>query len=270
MTDVIRARPLIFLFGLAAVSLLGLLLVPPIPQSQTYHRFADQRTLLGIPNFWNVVSNLPFILVGALGLARVRGNLSASMFFLGVFLTGFGSSYYHWRPDDSGLFWDRLPMSFAFMATLAYVIEERIDERVGRLLLWPLIAARHRQPADLAQGRRSAALRLGAVLSLRGAAADVLAVRAEVQRHGVLVCRRGTLHARQAAGALRRRDLFGDRPSYERPSAQARRRGRRLLTVYLVFTGDSRSGNAIGAACSLYLSHRERSAAVARRAKADG
>ena len=79
IADAIRARPLTFLFGFAAVSLLGLyLFVPPIPQPQTYHRFADQRTLLGIPNFWNVVSNLPFILVGAMGLTRVRGNLSAS------------------------------------------------------------------------------------------------------------------------------------------------------------------------------------------------
>ena len=51
--------------------------VPPIPQSQIYHGFADQRTLLGIPNFWNVVSNLPFILVGALGLQYVRRDLSA-------------------------------------------------------------------------------------------------------------------------------------------------------------------------------------------------
>jgi hypothetical protein len=138
--DIIRARPLLFLFGLAAVSLLGLFLfVPPIPQPQHYHGFADQRTMFGIPHFWNVVSNLPFILVGAMGLYRVRGNLSASTFFLGVLLTGFGSSYYHWRPDDIGLFWDRLPMSLAFMAALAYVIEERIDARIGRSLLWPLI-----------------------------------------------------------------------------------------------------------------------------------
>ena len=76
--------------------------MPPIPQSQIYHGFADQRTMFGIPNFWNVVSNLPFILVGVMGLYRVRGNLSASTFFLGVLLTGFGSSYYHWRPDDLG------------------------------------------------------------------------------------------------------------------------------------------------------------------------
>jgi Ceramidase len=140
LADTIRARPLTFLFGLAAISLLGLFLfVPPIPQSQIYHGFADQRTMFGIPNFWNVVSNLPFILVGVVGLCRVRGNLSASTFFLGVLLTGFGSSYYHWRPDDIGLFWDRLPMSIAFMAALAYVVEERIDERIGRMLLWPLI-----------------------------------------------------------------------------------------------------------------------------------
>jgi hypothetical protein len=136
----IRSRPLTFLFGLAVISLLGLLLVPPIPQSQIYHGFADRRTLFGIPNFWNVVSNLPFILVGALGLWKVRRDLSASIFFLGVFLTGFTSSYYHWAPNDWGLFWDRLPMTFAFMAILANVIEERVDERVGKLLLWPLVA----------------------------------------------------------------------------------------------------------------------------------
>ena len=90
----IRSRPLGFLFGLAAVSLLGLLLVPPIPQSQIYHGFADQRTLTGIPNFWNVVSNLPFMLVGVLGLMNqnVRRELSASVFFLGVFLTGSDTS----------------------------------------------------------------------------------------------------------------------------------------------------------------------------------
>jgi hypothetical protein len=28
-----------------------------IQQDQLYHVFADQRTLLGIPHFWNVVSN---------------------------------------------------------------------------------------------------------------------------------------------------------------------------------------------------------------------
>jgi hypothetical protein len=140
MTGAIRSRPLAFLAWTAGMTLAALLLVPPIPQSQVYHQFADQRTLLGIPNFWNVVSNLPFVLVGAMGLVRVRGDLAAKVFFLGVFLTGFSSSYYHWNPNDHGLFWDRLPMAVAFMAILACAIEERVDARVGRLLLWPLIA----------------------------------------------------------------------------------------------------------------------------------
>jgi Ceramidase len=140
----IRSHPLVFLFGLAVISLLGLLFVPPIPQPQDYHQFADQKTLLGIPNFWNVVSNLPFIAVGAIGLQYMglqyfRRDLSAGVFFLGVFLTGFSSSYYHWNPNDAGLFWDRLPMAIAFMAILANVVEERIDAKMGRLLLWPLV-----------------------------------------------------------------------------------------------------------------------------------
>jgi hypothetical protein len=137
--NAIRVRPLASLFGLATVSLIALAFVPPIPQPQSYHQFADQRTILGVPHFWTVVSNLPFLLVGAWGLIRVR-DVSAWVFFLGVFLTGFSSSYYHWNPNDFGLFWDRLPMSVAFMAILANVIEERTDARVGRALLWPLVA----------------------------------------------------------------------------------------------------------------------------------
>src|SRR5262249_31200209 len=48
------AHPLAVLAGLAAASLAALALVPKIPQDQAYHLFADRRTLLGIPNFWNV------------------------------------------------------------------------------------------------------------------------------------------------------------------------------------------------------------------------
>jgi len=38
-------------------SLVGLALLPPISQDQNYHHFADQQTILGMPRFWNVVSN---------------------------------------------------------------------------------------------------------------------------------------------------------------------------------------------------------------------
>ena len=103
-----------------------------------------------------MVSNLPFLVVGALGfgfLARDgrRGGDDAFAtpaerrpywpFFAGVALTAVGSGYYHWAPDNGTLFWDRLPMTLAFMALLASVIGERISRRAGARLLWPLLLA---------------------------------------------------------------------------------------------------------------------------------
>lgn len=127
--------------GLAAASLGGLLLLPPIPQDQSYHQFADQRTIFGIPYFWNVVSNLPFLAVGAAGLRRrLRDDPATVVFFLGVFLTGIGSSYYHWNPNDGTLFWDRLPMTLSFAAILAIVVKERVNPTAGAILLWPSLA----------------------------------------------------------------------------------------------------------------------------------
>src|SRR6476646_11071580 len=87
--------PVPLLYGLMIVTLVSLLPLPPLLQDQNYHQFADQRELFGVPNFWNVVSNLPFIAVGAIGLLRFRGDATTIVLFAGIFLTGFGSSYYH-------------------------------------------------------------------------------------------------------------------------------------------------------------------------------
>ena len=135
-----RKRPVLVFLGLIAASLATLLLLPPILQDQSYHRFADKRTLLGVQNFWNVVSNLPFIVVGAAGLRQFYRDPATLALFLGVFLTGFGSSYYHWNPNDDTLFWDRLPMTLCFMAILTVVVEDRVNARFGAALLWPLLA----------------------------------------------------------------------------------------------------------------------------------
>jgi len=62
----IKTRLLIAAVALAVLAFF--LFVPSITQDQAYHFFGDNRTILGIPNFWNVVSNLPFALVGLLGL----------------------------------------------------------------------------------------------------------------------------------------------------------------------------------------------------------
>ena len=134
-----RTKPLVIFLGAMVMSLAALPLLPPISQDQSYHNFADTRALLGIPNFWNVISNLPFIAVGAVGLARCRDDRAIILIFVGVFLTGFGSSYYHWSPNDGTLFWDRLPMAIAFMAILAGAVEERVNAKAGAILLWPLL-----------------------------------------------------------------------------------------------------------------------------------
>ena len=65
-----QKRPALLFLVLLAGSLAVSLLLPPIQQDQSYHRFADECMLLGVPNFWNVVSNLPFIAVGGMGLRQ--------------------------------------------------------------------------------------------------------------------------------------------------------------------------------------------------------
>jgi hypothetical protein len=144
-----RTTSLAIIGAVCVAAIVGALFVPPLAQPLDYHEFADTRTLLGIPNFWNVMSNAPFLLVGILGSIEVfrnrySGGLPSQRFAYGVFFVGiaavcFGSGYYHWSPSNATLAWDRLPMAFAFMAFVSIVVSEHIDERIGRALLWPLI-----------------------------------------------------------------------------------------------------------------------------------
>lgn len=116
-----------------------------IPQDPAYHQFADTAELLGVPNFLNVATNLPFLLLGVAGLAQwMRRRVPASraqylVFCAAVALVGIGSAYYHWSPSTPTLVWDRLPMTVAFMALFSAVIQDRVSERLGRILLWPLV-----------------------------------------------------------------------------------------------------------------------------------
>jgi hypothetical protein len=142
-----RTARLAVLLTVTAVTAAVVLRMDPIPQDPAYHQFADTRPWLGIPNFQNVASNLPFLIVGLIGLTRLRrlsgeidvGEKAAWIFlFLGIALTAFGSSWYHLAPSNATLVWDRLPMTLGFMGFFAGVIGERISQRAYRLLLWPL------------------------------------------------------------------------------------------------------------------------------------
>lgn len=123
--------------------------VRPIPQDERYHLFADIRTMLGVPNFMNVISNIFFVIAGMFGLyTMLKGweakdqltNLSYLTFFAGVLLTGFGSTWYHLKPDNETLVWDRLPMTIAFAGLFCSILSEIISSAVGVVLLLPLLA----------------------------------------------------------------------------------------------------------------------------------
>jgi hypothetical protein len=131
--------------AVASVAIVGTLLVPRIPQDPSYHLFADTRTIAGIPNFWNVISNAPFALVGIYGLILTRQLVSRSLrpgyiaFCVAVIGVSFGSAYYHYAPSTPSLVWDRLPMSIAFMAVFTLVLGDRVNPASGRTLLGPLL-----------------------------------------------------------------------------------------------------------------------------------
>jgi predicted membrane channel-forming protein YqfA (hemolysin III family) len=134
-----------WILAVAVVAVLAMLFVPPIPQDPNYHLFADTRALAGIPNFWNVVSNVPFAFAGLYGLLRTPRLSSTQLragyviFCIAVIGVCFGSSYYHWAPSTATLVWDRLPMSVAFMALFALILGDRVSAALGRALLLPLL-----------------------------------------------------------------------------------------------------------------------------------
>jgi hypothetical protein len=155
MNSALRIR-----FGLLAVVVaVGvatfLLAVPPFGQPPEYHNFADQRQLLGVPHMLNVMSNLPFLVVGVWGLAFMWSKQSQQpgifiepiergpywLVFIGLALTAFGSAYYHADPTNQTLTWDRLPLMVAFGGLFTAVLAERLSWRLAGWLLGPLIAA---------------------------------------------------------------------------------------------------------------------------------
>ena len=139
------------LLAVASFSVIAVFLfVDPYPQPQIYYAFADNRTLLGVANFWNVATNAVFLFPGIAGLWLLgtsdrRGilpglNPAYHILFIGVLLTAFGSAWFHLAPDNDTLFWDRLPMTIAFMSLVAIIVGEHVSEGLGNRLLWPLLA----------------------------------------------------------------------------------------------------------------------------------
>ncbi len=146
--------------GLLAALALAIVLAclgPAVAQYANYHAFADQRTLGGLPFAMDVLSNLPFVLLGAWGLVCLH-NLQrplarrvgytvqlpcdaqlplARLFFAGLLVTALCSGYYHLQPDNPGLGIDRLGMLVPFAGLMGLAAADRISARAG---LWTAAA----------------------------------------------------------------------------------------------------------------------------------
>lgn len=108
----------------------------PIVQFDHYHEFAATSTWLGIPHASDVLSNLGFLAVAIWGMFKlwpVRHHPSLEdglqghyVLLLGLLLTAFGSTFYHWSPDNARLVFDRLPIALICAGILASVRAETI------------------------------------------------------------------------------------------------------------------------------------------------
>lgn len=144
-------------YGLFIISCLAVgiafiwLFLERFEQDVGYHRFIDSNEYFGIPNALNVLTNIPFLVVGWLGIQFFypanqtehytfdKNKLPYLMLFIGVFLVGLGSSYYHLFPNNQTLVWDRIPMTIGFMSLFAIVMSEFVSEKIGKFSFIPLL-----------------------------------------------------------------------------------------------------------------------------------
>jgi hypothetical protein len=132
----------IAIIALLLLAVLGPVILQPVHQ----HDFADQRFFGYFPNAGDVLSNLPFALWGLAGLMilysaklkRASVGLCA-LFFIGLLVTAFASSWYHLQPNNAGLVIDRLGMTVAFAGLLGLAAADRISIRAGAMLSWLIL-----------------------------------------------------------------------------------------------------------------------------------
>jgi len=160
-----RERGLLFTFVLLAlVALAG----PALPAADVAiaSMFADGRAWHGLPNAMDVLSNLPFALVGCWGLYRLhridRAHQQALaefplappasdppdntldcawLFFAGLIATAAGSAFFHLMPDASRLAADRAGMAVAFAGLIGVAVCERVSQRAGWPAAWFVLMA---------------------------------------------------------------------------------------------------------------------------------
>ena len=153
---------------LAAFTLLALFAMacPAFDGPAVVSVFADDRGWHSLPNAMDVLSNLPFLAIGLLGLRWLRWldqpELSAAetaasagdgldsgvsqrlgnsldcawIFFAGLIACAVASMVYHLQPDMLRLAADRAGMAIAFAGLIGLAVCDRVSQRAGWVAAW--------------------------------------------------------------------------------------------------------------------------------------
>ncbi len=160
-----RERGLLFTFALLTlIACFG----PALPAADVAIAavFADGRGWHSLPNAMDVLSNLPFVLIGFWGLFRLnridRAHQQALarfplappandppdntldcawLFFAGLIATAAGSTFFHLMPDAPRLAADRAGMAVAFAGLIGIAVCERVSQRAGWPAAWFVLTA---------------------------------------------------------------------------------------------------------------------------------
>ena len=130
------------LYGCIAALFALACLGPFVPQAAHYHDFADRRALAGLPNAVDVLSNLPFLVVGLLGgwmavwrapaaVRRSGARPWLALVFGGLVVTAVCSGYYHLAPSDWRVFVDRLGLLPVFAGVLGLALQSLLGQRAA-------------------------------------------------------------------------------------------------------------------------------------------
>jgi hypothetical protein len=137
---------LIILAFLAVITLLVVIPYFLFPSSLfTRHSYTDQRSLCGLNNAFNVLSNLVLIAAGCYWLNWIFRTKNISLkcrkglyetrlyatFFAAVILAGIQSAWYHLFQSQLGLLGTYLLSNIVMLSLLSAIIAERVNLRIG-------------------------------------------------------------------------------------------------------------------------------------------
>ena len=123
--------------------------MPPVALDISPYHFACDGEIFGIPHFWNLLTNVPLLLLGVHGLRRARklarDGRAVSFNWIGIWIStiaiGLGSIAYHGWLTPWGLALDRIAISGLIAFFLAHTADVALGIGPSRRLSFGLLVA---------------------------------------------------------------------------------------------------------------------------------